>query len=112
MHIIIVGAGVTGIELARRLIIKKHTVVLIEKNEETARHAANRLDCAVTQASGNDPQVLKDAHIHKTDALVAVTDSDELNMIICGVVESMAPQVLKIARVRNENYVISLNTEQ
>jgi len=112
MHIIIVGAGVTGMELAHRLIVKKHTVVLIEKNEETARHAANRLDCAVTQASGNDPQVLKDAHIHKTDALVAVTDSDELNMIICGVVESMAPQVLKIARVRNENYVISLNTVQ
>jgi len=112
MHIIIVGAGVTGIELARRLIIKKHTVVLIEKNEETARHAANRLDCAVTQASGNDPQVLKDAHIHKADALIAVTDSDELNMIICGVVESIAPQVLKIARVRNENYVMSLNTVQ
>ncbi|MEL3907337.1 MAG: Trk system potassium transporter TrkA [Treponema sp.] len=110
MTVIIVGAGVTGVELARRLIAKKHTVVLIEQNKDTARHAANRLDCTVTEASGNDPKVLIEAHIQKADALVAVTDSDELNMIICGIAESLAPQVLKIARVRNENYVASLNT--
>lgn len=110
MTVIIVGAGVTGVELARRLIAKKHNVVLIEQNKETARHAANRLDCIVTEASGNDPKVLLEASIQKADALVAVTDSDELNMIICGVAESLAPKVLKIARVRNENYVASLNT--
>jgi len=110
MTVIIIGAGVTGIELARRLIAKKHNVVLIDQNKETARHAANRLDCTVTEASGNDPAVLTEAHIQKADALVAVTDSDELNMIICGVAESLAPKVLKIARVRNENYVASLNT--
>ena len=110
MTVIIVGAGVTGIELARRLIAKKHNVILIEQNNETARHAANRLDCTVTEASGNDPNVLNEAHIQKAEALVAVTDSDELNMIICGVAESLAPKVLKIARVRNENYVASLNT--
>jgi len=110
MTVIIIGAGVTGAELARRLIARKHNVVLIERDKETARHAANRLDCTVTEASGNDPHVLTEAHIQKADALVAVTDSDELNMIICGVAESLAPKVLKIARVRNENYVASLDT--
>ena len=110
MTVIIIGAGVTGIELARRLIAKKHNIILIEQNKETARHAANRLDCTVTEASGNDPKVLTEAHIQKADALVTLTDSDELNMIICGVAESLAPKVLKIARVRNENYVASLNT--
>ena len=110
MTVIIIGAGVTGVELARRLIAKKHNVVLIEQNKETARHAANRLDCTVTEASGNDPKVLTDAYIQRADALVTLTDSDELNMIICGVAESLAPKVLKIARVRNENYVASLNT--
>lgn len=110
MTVIIIGAGVTGVELARRLISKKHNVVLIDRNKETARHAANRLDCTVMEASGNDPKVLTEAAIQRADALVAVTDSDELNMIICGVAESLAPKVLKIARVRNENYVASLNT--
>ena len=110
MTVIIIGAGVTGVELARRLIAKKHNVVLIEQNQETARHAANRLDCTVTEASGNDPKVLTEAAIQRADALVTLTDSDELNMIICGVAESLAPKVLKIARVRNENYVASLNT--
>ena len=42
MTVIIIGAGVTGVELARRLIAKKHNVVLIEQNQETARQAANR----------------------------------------------------------------------
>lgn len=110
MTIIIIGAGVTGVELARRLIARKHTVALIEQKSETARHAANRLDCTVIEASGNDPNVLTDAAIQRADALVTLTDSDELNMIICGVAESLAPKVLKIARVRNENYVASLNT--
>ncbi len=110
MKIIIVGAGITGSELAYRLIAKKHDVVLIERDEEVSRHAANRLDCMVVHAEGNDTQILKDASLAKADALIAVTDSDELNMIICGIAESLAPNVLKIARVRNENYVSSLNS--
>lgn len=110
MNIVIVGAGITGSELARRLISRKHDVTLIERDEETARHAANRLDCMVIHAAGNDTQILIDANIYKADALIAVTDSDELNMIICGIADSLAPDVVKIARVRNENYVKSLNT--
>lgn len=109
MKIIIIGGGITGSELARRLIRKKHDIILVERDEEVARHAANRLDCMVVQASGNDTQTLLDAGIKKANALVAVTDSDELNMIICGIAESLAPDVLKIARVRNEDYVKSLN---
>ncbi|WP_038177644.1 NAD-binding protein, partial [Treponema pedis] len=69
----------------------------------------NRLDCMVIQASGNDTQTLLDAGIKKANALIAVTDSDELNMIICGIAESLAPDVIKIARVRNEDYVKALN---
>jgi len=108
MKIIIIGAGITGSELAYRLIAKQHDVTLIERNEEISRHAANRLDCMVIHAEGNDTDILRDANITKADALIAVTDSDELNMIICGIADSLAPDVLKIARVRNENYVTSL----
>lgn len=107
MNAIIVGAGVTGTVLASSLISKGHNVVLIEKDEERARHAANRLDCMVINDAGNRTSVLYDAGIDKADALIVVTESDELNLIICGIVEGLAPQVFKIARVRNEDYLES-----
>ncbi len=104
MKIIIVGAGFTGTRLARRLITERNDVVLIDNNEEIVRHASNRLDCMVMQASGNSLATLEAAGIAKADAIVAVTDSDELNMITCSLVESVYPEVLKIARVRNYEY--------
>ena len=104
MKIIIIGAGFTGVQLARRLISEKNDVVIIESNEETVRHVSNRLDCMVIQSNGNNLTVLEEAGIAKTDALVAVTESDELNMITCSLVDSVYPDIIKIARVRNYDY--------
>jgi trk system potassium uptake protein TrkA len=104
MHIIIVGAGLVGIQLAQHLIKEKHDVSIIESNEERARHVSNRLDCMVFHDEGNSVSTLEEAGIARADALVCVTDSDEVNMIICGLA---APYqgLLKIARVRNDEYV-------
>ncbi len=104
MKIIIIGAGFTGTRLAKRLISERNDVVLIDNDEETVRHASNRLDCMVMHASGNSLQTLEAAGIARTDAIVAVTNSDELNMITCSLVESVYPHVTKIARVRNYEY--------
>lgn len=104
MRVIIVGAGMVGTQLAKHLINEKHDVSLIEKNEERARHASNRLDCLVINDEANNIQTLEEAGIAKADALICVTDSDELNIIICGLAEGRYPQVLKIARVRNADY--------
>src|SRR5215471_18686986 len=98
MRIIIVGAGRTGTQLARYLIREKHDVALIESNEERARHASNRLDCLVLHDEGNNYASLEEAGIAKAQALVCVTDSDEVNMIICGIAASKYPGLLKIAR--------------
>ena len=81
MKIIIVGAGFTGTQLARRLIQEKNDVVLVENNEDTARHVANRLDCLVISENGNNLAALKQAGIAKADALIMLTESDEVNMI-------------------------------
>lgn len=105
MRIIIVGAGRTGTQLARYLIREKHDVSMIELNEERARHASNRLDCMVLHDEGNSLAALEEAGIDKADALVCVTDSDEVNMIICGLASSRHPGLIKIARVRNDDYV-------
>jgi len=105
MRIIIVGAGRTGTQLARYLVREKHDVALIESSEERARHASNRLDCLVLHDEGNNFAALEEAGIAKAEALVCVTDSDEVNMIICGIAASKYPGLLKIARVRNDDYI-------
>ncbi|MDD6295086.1 MAG: Trk system potassium transporter TrkA [Treponema sp.] len=110
MRTIIIGAGFTGIQLAKRLINEKNDVVLIDNDADTARHASNRLDCSVIQADGNNLQVLEDMQIAKADALICVTDSDEVNMITCSLVDAVYPNLLKIARVRNYSYYLNTST--
>jgi trk system potassium uptake protein TrkA len=110
MKIIIIGAGFTGIQLARRLISEKNNVVIVENDEETARQVSGRLDCMVLNADGNSLQTLEDAGIAKADALVALADSDEVNMITCSLADAVYPKCLKIARVRNYDYY--LNTKK
>jgi trk system potassium uptake protein TrkA len=105
MRIIIVGAGNVGTQLARHLIEEKHDVSLIEANEERARYTSNRLDCLVLQDEGNSLRVLEEAGAAKADALVCVTGSDEINMITCGLAASRYPKLLRIARVRNDDYI-------
>jgi trk system potassium uptake protein TrkA len=105
VRIVIVGAGLVGTQLSLHLIQEKHDVSLIESNEERARHASNRLDCLVLHDEGNSLAALEEAGIARADALVCVTESDELNMIICGLAASRYPNLIKIARVRNDDYV-------
>ena len=104
MKIVIVGAGMVGSQLARHLNQEHDDVVLVERDEEVARHASNRLDCLVLQDQGNSLAVLEEAGIAKADALICVTESDEVNMITCGLAASRYPELLKIARVRNDEY--------
>jgi trk system potassium uptake protein TrkA len=105
MRIIIVGAGRVGTQLATHLIQEKHDVSIIERDDERARHASNHLDCMVIHDEGNSVSALEDAGISRADALVCVTDSDEVNMIICGLAASLYPDPVKIARVRNDDYI-------
>ncbi|MDR3301684.1 MAG: Trk system potassium transport protein TrkA [Spirochaetaceae bacterium] len=104
MRVIIVGAGTVGTQLARHLTREKNEVSLIESNEEHARHASNRLDCLVINNEGNSRAVLEEAGIARADALICVTSSDEINMIICGIAAESNPALIKIARVKNDDY--------
>ena len=106
MKIIIIGAGLTGTELAKKLISEKNDVVIIDNDEETVRHVSNKLDCMVIHADGNSLETLEEAGIAKADALIMLTNSDEINMITCSLVEALYPEVKKIARVRNYDYHI------
>ena len=107
MKIVIVGAGFTGVQLAKLLINEKNEVAIVDNDEHTIRHAQNILDCTVVCADGNNLETLEEVGIAKADALVCVTSSDEVNMITCSLVDAVYPDVLKIARVRNYAYYVN-----
>jgi len=104
MRVIVIGAGFTGVQLARKLLAEKRRVVLIDSDAERVRDVGNQLDCAVVHSAGNSLDVLEKAGIASADVLVAVSASDEVNMIACSLADAVYPQVLKIARVRNYAY--------
>ena len=112
MKIVIVGAGFTGVQLAKLLINERNQATIIDNDEDVVRHASNQLDCTITCADGNNLETLENAGIAKADALVCVTSSDEVNMITCSLVDAVYPEILKIARVRNYAYYVNTAAAQ
>ncbi|MEX2445318.1 MAG: Trk system potassium transporter TrkA [Alkalispirochaeta sp.] len=104
MKVVIVGAGAVGFQLAKQLISEKKDVVLIEKNPDAANRVSNALDCMVVTGEGTNREILRRAGTATADYFVAATDSDEVNMIACGIVSSEFQVKAKIARVRSFDY--------
>ena len=103
MKFIIAGAGSVGYDVARHLIKAGKDVVIIEKNPVRAKFLENDLDCIVINSEVNSIQTLKDINIEDGDYFIAVTESDEVNLISCSVASTIA-DIRKIARVRNLDY--------
>ena len=99
MNIIIVGAGRIGRNLSKLLSAEDHQVYLIENNKEDIQRFADKLDVKMLYGSGSDPDVLKKANIERTDLVLAVTTSDETNLIICSLATMFGAKRC-IARVR------------
>ncbi|MFQ5900005.1 MAG: Trk system potassium transporter TrkA [Thermodesulfobacteriota bacterium] len=104
MKAIIIGAGVVGYAIAKRLSAEGQDVIIIEKNEKRIRDMQETLDVKVIQGSGSSPKVLKEADIEHADMVIAVTDSDEVNMIACLIAGTQSSIPKKIARIRNQDY--------
>ena len=104
MKIFIIGAGFTGMQLARALVLEQNSVVLIDHDPERVRDASDQLDCTVLEAEGNNIESLEAAGIGSADALVTLTADDEINMVTCSLVDAIYPRIQKIARVRNYAY--------
>ena len=81
MHIVIVGGGKVGRYLASSLIERKNTITVIERNRSHCQHLANMVDAEVILGDGTQPQTLQEAGIEHADCLVAVTGSDETNLV-------------------------------
>jgi trk system potassium uptake protein TrkA len=100
LKIIIVGAGEVGFHIASHLTLENKEVVVIDKNADAIRRVSDHLDVQVVQGSGSSPVVLEEAGIRDAEILLAVTDSDEANLVACLVANLLSPSTKKLARVR------------
>jgi len=105
VKIIIVGAGEVGYHIAKKLSEEGLDVVLIDKDPVKIRRIGENLDVQSSLGSGTSPQVLRESGISDADMLVAATDSDEVNLISCLLARSLNRHMLKVARVKNEEYL-------
>lgn len=106
MKIIILGAGQVGATLAENLVGEKNEITIIDYDADKLRAMQDRLDLQVVNGIGSHPDVLKKAGAEDADMLVAVTNSDESNMMACQVAYSLFKTPTKIARVRSEQYIV------
>lgn len=104
MKIVIIGAGQVGTTLAENLAREYNDITVIDINDSALRALQDRLDIRTVVGTGCYPDVLVRAGIEDADMLVAVTNSDEINIIACQVAYSLFHTPTKIARVRAPNY--------
>jgi len=104
LKIIIIGGGEIGLYLARRLSQENEDIVVIEKNENKVKQILENYDVQVLHGNGSSLNTLRKAGIEHAEMVIAVTDSDEVNMIVSLIAGTQAKIPLKIARIRNTEY--------
>ncbi|OGV47780.1 MAG: Trk system potassium transport protein TrkA [Legionellales bacterium RIFCSPHIGHO2_12_FULL_42_9] len=104
MNIIILGAGQVGATLAKNLVEENNDVTLVDLDKDRLNELRNRLDIKTVYGLASHPSVLIDAGIERANMLIAVTNSDEINMMSCQIAYSLFNTPNKIARIRAQNY--------
>lgn len=108
MKIIVVGAGKVGYSVAQRLVKDEHDVYVIEQSPERIKNLENSLDVSLVQGNGSSLPLLREIGMEDVGMLIAVTDSDEVNLLACAVAKiGGIPRT--IARVRDKEYLEEAN---
>ena len=103
MKAIIIGAGEVGFQLSKVLLAENYDVVAIDKSQVACDRLSETLDLMTLCGSGSTPSLLETAGISDTDLLIAVTNSDETN-ILANLIAKQCGVKNKIARVSNSTY--------
>lgn len=104
MRIVILGAGQVGGTLAHNLVNEDNDITLIDIDEARLHELQHRLDIQTVLGSASHPNILIQAGIQQADMIIAVTNSDEVNMMGCLIAYTLFRTPSKIARIRSENY--------
>ena len=108
MKICIVGAGKIGGALAERLSDEGHDITVIDKNERAVENISNTLDVIGFAGNGAAYQTQQDAGVADADMLIAVTATDEVNMLACLIAHKLGVKYT-VPRVRNPEYYSQLH---
>lgn len=103
MRIMIVGAGRVGYFLSEKLSGEGQEVVLVDRDPAKLRRIERDLNIMTVHGSGASARILEEAGIGRTDLFIAVTDSDEVNLVACIISQAYEVET-RIARVRNEDF--------
>ena len=103
MKIIIIGCGKVGSTLAEELCEEDHELTMIDKNPQKIQQICESIDIMGSCGNGASIQILSEAGVEEADILIAVTGSDELNLLCCQIAKKVS-QCHTIARVRNPVY--------
>jgi len=105
MKVIICGAGQVGFGIARQLAEEGNSVTVIDQSPELIQRIDDMLDVKAMVGHGSHPDVLDRAGAQDAEMLIAVTFSDEVNMIAAQIGHSLFSIPLKVARVRAQSYL-------
>jgi len=104
MRVIVAGAGEVGFNIARWLSRNGHSVTLIDVDASRVTRAGELLDIQGVVGKCSVPKILSDAGAEEAEILVAVTDSDEVNMTACLIAGHRFGVAHKVARIRETGY--------
>ncbi len=107
MKIIILGANQVGAALAENLAKESIDITVVDPDSERLRELKDRLDIGTVTGNASYPDVLNRAGAQDADLLIAVTDSDEVNLVACQVAFSLFRTPKKICRLKANSYVTS-----
>ena len=99
-----IGGGMIGMHIARERIAEQRDVVVVEKDPDTAKMIGEDLDCLVLNEDGSHPETLRKAGTDAASWLIALTGSDEMNIVSCGFAAAESPSVRTVARIKNPFY--------
>lgn len=105
MKIIILGAGQVGSTLAENLVSEDNDITLVDNEGYRLDNLQDKHDLRVVKGNAASPSVLREAGAADADLLVAVTNSDETNMVACQVAYTLFHTPTKLARIRTTDYL-------
>jgi trk system potassium uptake protein TrkA len=105
VKIIILGAGQVGGTLTEHLADEQNDVTVVDSSEAALRQLQDRLDIRTVKGDASKPTTLSDAGAEDADMLIAVTDSDEVNMLACTIAYTLYRTPTKICRIREVDYL-------
>ena len=104
MHIIIVGCGKVGHTLTEQLVREGHDITIVDVSERVIADISEVFDVMGVRGNGASLSVLEEAGVRSADLIIAVTGSDELNLLCCTIARKVGGDLAAIARVRNPDY--------